>query len=435
MSVEITVPEAGESISEVQVLRWKVAEGDHVDVGDELVEIETEKATLPISAPASGVLGEILVGDGEFTEVGDVLARIDEGSNGAARKGEKHSDGEDADEGQPIRKTEEDEEAAGEGDRDESNRKKDKQRRKERKAAKKERRRERRKKEMTPDEDVKHSAKRRDERRRQEAATDDIDEIDDIEDSDEFVEAPNDRIAREVTAEPHRRERREPMTMLRRTIARRLVAAQQQMALVTTFNEVDMQRVLTVKSKCSDSFKQRHGVKLGLMSFFVKAVVAALQDCPRLNAAVRDDDIVYRDYIDVAVAMDTSKGLVVPVVRNCHALRFAEIERAIDDLAARAREGTLGPEELTGGTFTISNGGIFGSLLSTPIINPPQSGVLGLHAIEERPIAREGRVVVRPMMYVALTYDHRIVDGREAVGFLRRVKEVLEMPSRLLLDA
>jgi 2-oxoglutarate dehydrogenase E2 component (dihydrolipoamide succinyltransferase) len=225
------------------------------------------------------------------------------------------------------------------------------------------------------------------------------------------------------------------MSMLRRTVARRLLEAQRTMAMLTSFNEVDMGAIQTLRQQHQDAFQQRYNIKLGLMSFFVKAAVAALKEFPQVNSEVRGDDIVYRNYFDIGVAIATPQGLVVPVLPNAERLSFAEIEGAIADFAHRAKERQLKPEELEGGTFTITNGGVFGSLLSTPIINPPQSGILGLHAIVDRPVAREGSVVIRPMMYVALTYDHRIVDGREAVLFLRRVKEVIEDPARMLIEA
>jgi len=225
------------------------------------------------------------------------------------------------------------------------------------------------------------------------------------------------------------------MSMLRRTVARRLLQAQQTMAMLTTFNEVNMAAVQALRQQHQEAFQQRYQIKLGLMSFFVKAAVAALKEFPQINAEVRGDDIVYRNYFDIGVAIASPQGLVVPVLANTERLSFAEIESAVADLARRAKERQLKPEELEGGTFTITNGGVFGSLLSTPIINPPQSGILGLHTIGDRPIAQGGQVVIRPMMYVALTYDHRIVDGREAVLFLRRIKEVIEDPARLLIEA
>ncbi|RMG42507.1 MAG: 2-oxoglutarate dehydrogenase complex dihydrolipoyllysine-residue succinyltransferase, partial [Acidobacteria bacterium] len=225
-----------------------------------------------------------------------------------------------------------------------------------------------------------------------------------------------------------------PMSRLRKRIAERLVEAQRQAALLTTFNEIDMSEVIELRRRYRDAFLERYGVKLGFMSFFVKAAIDALRLIPQLNAEIRDGSIVYRNYYDIGVAVGGGKGLVVPVLRNAERMSFAEIERAIADFATRARTGELTLEELQGGTFTISNGGVYGSLLSTPIVNPPQSGILGLHAIQERPVAREGQVVIRPMMYVALTYDHRLVDGREAVTFLKRVKETIEQPARILLE-
>jgi 2-oxoglutarate dehydrogenase E2 component (dihydrolipoamide succinyltransferase) len=225
-----------------------------------------------------------------------------------------------------------------------------------------------------------------------------------------------------------------PMSRLRRTVAERLVQAQRNAALLTTFNEIDMAEVSALRKTLGEAFLKKYNVKLGFMSFFVKAVVDGLKQFPALNAELRGSDIVFHNYFDIGVAVGGGKGLVVPVLRNAQRMSFAEIEVAIGDFAARARENKLKVEELQGGTFTISNGGVYGSLLSTPIINPPQSGVLGMHAIQDRPVARDGNVVIRPMMYVALTYDHRLVDGREAVSFLKRVKEAIESPSRMLLE-
>lgn len=225
-----------------------------------------------------------------------------------------------------------------------------------------------------------------------------------------------------------------PMSPLRRRVAERLVEAQHTAALLTTFNEIDMSAVMALRQQHKESFQQRHGVKLGFMSFFVKAVIESLKQTPQINAEIRGTDIVYHNYFDIGIAIGGGKGLVVPVLRGADRMSFAEIELAIEDFGRRARDNKIKIEELQGGTFTISNGGIYGSLLSTPIVNPPQSGILGMHAIQERPVARQGQVVIRPMMYIALTYDHRIVDGREAVLFLRHIKELLEEPSRMLLE-
>jgi 2-oxoglutarate dehydrogenase E2 component (dihydrolipoamide succinyltransferase) len=224
------------------------------------------------------------------------------------------------------------------------------------------------------------------------------------------------------------------MTRLRRTLADRLVQAQHSAALLTTFNEVDMSSIMALRKEYQDAFVAKYGVKLGFMSFFVKAVIEGLKQIPQVNAEIRGSDVVYHNYFDIGVAVGGGRGLVVPVLRNAERLSFAEIEIAIADLGKRAKDNKLKLEELQGGTFTISNGGVYGSLLSTPIINPPQSGILGMHAIQDRPVAREGQVLIRPMMYIALTYDHRIVDGREAVTFLKRIKEMIENPTRILLE-
>jgi 2-oxoglutarate dehydrogenase E2 component (dihydrolipoamide succinyltransferase) len=235
-------------------------------------------------------------------------------------------------------------------------------------------------------------------------------------------------------APPGREERVVAMSPIRRRIAQRLVEAQRNAALLTTFNEIDMSAVIGIRKKYRDAFQEQYGVKLGFMSFFVKAVVEGLTEIPQINAEVRGTDIVFRNFFDIGIAVGGGKGLVVPVIRNAERLSFAEIERAVGDFARRAAENQLKVEELQGGTFTISNGGVYGSLLSTPIVNPPQSGVLGMHAIQDRPVVRDGNIVIRPMMYVALTYDHRVVDGREAVTFLNRVREIVEDPARLLIE-
>ena len=224
------------------------------------------------------------------------------------------------------------------------------------------------------------------------------------------------------------------MTRLRQTVARRLKEAQNTAAMLTTFNDVDMTAVMAARSRYKDLFEKKHGIRLGFMSFFVKASVLALKDVPAVNGSIEGEEIVYRDYVDVSVAVSAPQGLVVPVIRDVQAMSFADIEKTIADFGKRAKDGTLKIEEMQGGTFTITNGGVFGSLMSTPIINPPQSAVLGMHRIEERPVVRDGQVVARPMMYLALSYDHRLIDGREAVTFLVRMKEALEDPTRLLID-
>ncbi|NKB87724.1 MAG: 2-oxoglutarate dehydrogenase complex dihydrolipoyllysine-residue succinyltransferase [Acidobacteria bacterium] len=420
MSVELTVPEVGESITEVQIGRWLKADGDTVARDEDLVEIETEKASVVVPAPEAGVL-KILVAEGAFAEVGDAIAQLGEGSGeapttvpmeareeapaatldepvimpAAARLLAEH--GIDASEV----------ETSGPGGR-------------------------------LLKEDVERFMQSRDARA---AAREALEET--------AAPAPAAEPAAEATTEPaateaanapaaatppERGEEVRPMSMIRRTIANRLVEAQQNAALLTTFNEVDMAPVKELRAKYKEQFEKQHGARLGFMSFFVKASVEALRRFPAVNAEVRGTEVVYRDYYDIGIAIGGGKGLVVPVLRNAESKNFAEIETSIADLGARAQANQIEPDELAGGTFTISNGGVYGSLLSTPIVNPPQSGILGMHTIQDRPVAINGDVVIRPMMYVALTYDHRIIDGREAVTFLRTIKDVLEDPARLLLE-
>jgi 2-oxoglutarate dehydrogenase E2 component (dihydrolipoamide succinyltransferase) len=391
MSIELTVPEVGESITEVQIGRWLRQDGATVKRDEDLVEIETEKASVVVPAPEAGVL-TILTAEGEFAQVGDAIARITTGA---------------ADGGAPLKIEMESRQQPANA--------------------------------VAPH--VMPAAARL--LAENELAADDVD-----------ATGPDGRLlkedvlrhlqAREATGADHgpdevpsaiagRGEEIRPMSMLRRTIANRLVEAQQNAALLTTFNEVDMAPVKALRARYRDEFEERHGARLGFMSFFVKASVEALKRFPAVNAEIRGTEIVYRDYCDVGIAIGGGKGLVVPVLRDAESMSFADIEKAIADFGARAQENKILPEELAGGTFTISNGGVYGSLFSTPIVNPPQSGILGMHSIQDRPVARDGEIVIRPMMYVALTYDHRIIDGREAVTFLRTVKDILEDPARLVL--
>ena len=415
MIVNLVVPEVGESIHEVQVMGWKKQPGDWVEKDEELLEIESEKATVPVSAPAAGRLQEVLKKDGEFAEVGDTLARI-EAADGAPASEPP------AGKTRPKRETPEPKPPPPKAQQqaDGGNHAKV-PRPAERAAPQKEAPKKEAPQKEVPPPSLKQPAPA---------------EPPTTEAKQPPIEPPP---GEETTrAEPDRQagrsERRVPMNMLRQTIARRLVEAQHSAALVTTFNEVDMQEVMDLRRDFGETFKTAFDVKLGFMSFFVKAAVEGLKRCPEINARIDGREIVYRDYYDIGVAIGSGRGLVVPVLRNCERLSFAEIEHQIADFAARAGEGRLAPEELAGGTFTISNGGIYGSLLSTPIVNPPQSGVLGLHAIQDRPVAKSGQVVIRPMMYTALTYDHRLVDGREAVTFLKRIKDVIETPARLFLE-
>ena len=404
-AINVEVPNVGESISEVQIGQWLKSEGDWVDSGEDLVEIETEKASVQIPASAAGFLGKISKLEEEFAKVGDVIAIIEPGEKPVQHAPATSSS---ADATAAVASSEAGsfvmpaaqrllEEhgltasqvpARGPGGR-------------------------------LLKEDVLAYV--------QEQAT-----------------TPKPPVPTPTTARAEtslvtngtelRGEEVKPLSMLRRTIAARLVEAQQTAALLTTFNEIDMDPVMQIRKKYKEPFLERHGVKLGFMSFFAKAAVEALRRYPAVNAKIRGDNVVYRHYQDIGVAIGGGKGLVVPVMRNVERMSFADVEQAIGNFARQAGENRLQPADLIGGTFTISNGGVYGSLLSTPIVNPPQSGILGLHSIQERPMAVNGNVVIRPMMYVALTYDHRIVDGREAVGFLRTIKDVIEDPARLFLE-
>lgn len=409
--VELKVPSVGESITEVQIGEWRKREGEPVGRDENVVEIESEKATLEIPAPTQGVISKILKKSGDTAAVGEVIAYIDESATAAKTPQPAAAAPTQAAPTQaaPIQTSKPPQPA---------------------KTPPAETRvmpaaaRALAEKGLRPEEVtatgpggrlLKEDAQR--------AAT-------------PAKPAPSEAAPKRVApaAGGDRSEERVPMSPIRRRIAQRLVEAQHTAALLTTFNEVDMTEIMALRKQHQDLFTQRYGIKLGFMSFFVKGVIEALKQFPAINAEIQGNEIVYRGYYDIGIAIGGGKGLVVPVLRNAEQMGFAEIEQAIADFAKRAQSGQLSPSELQGGTFTISNGGVYGSLLSTPIVNPPQSGVLGMHAIQERPVAQNGQVVIRPMMYVALTYDHRIVDGREAVTFLRRIKDCVEAPVRLLLE-
>jgi 2-oxoglutarate dehydrogenase E2 component (dihydrolipoamide succinyltransferase) len=400
MPIELKIPPVGESITEVQIGEWLKSEGEAVKQDEPVAVIDSEKTTFELPAPQSGRLTKILHQTGETVTVGTVVAHL-EPVDGAASSG-----GDEASAPSEVAKTKSKQVEAPAN-----------------KAA-----------ENPPgaaQETKPETASESKEAPASAAAKETPTEI--LPDTTSAPQKP-------VTSSPPvgeaagRDEEVVPMTMLRRTAARRLVEAQQTMAMLTTFNEADMSSVQALRNEYQEAFEKRYQVKLGLMSFFIKAAVDALKQFPQLNAEVRNQDIVYRNYFDIGVAVGTERGLVVPVLRDAGRRNFADLERAVSDFGRRAKEGHLKPNELDGGTFTITNGGVFGSLLSTPIINPPQTGILGLHAIQDRPIAVKGQVVVRPMMYLALTYDHRIVDGREAVLFLKRVKLAIETPARLLIE-
>ena len=398
MSTEIKVPTLGESISEATLGQWLKKPGEAVKADEPVASLETDKVAIEVPAPVAGIMGDYIVEEGTTVNVGAVIGTVSEG--GAAATAPKAvaepvaastpapaaSEGSDLPLSPAVRRLVLEQgidptriKGTGKDGR------------------------------LTK-EDVLAAAK----------------------------EAPQETAASSAapakTATGDRQEERVRMTRLRQTVAKRLKSAQETAALLTTFNDVDMSAVIEARAKYKDLFEKKHGVRLGFMGFFTKAAALAARDVPAVNARIEGDEIVYFNYLDVSVAVSAPNGLVVPVIRNAESLSFADIEKSIGDFGKRAKEGTLTMDDMSGGTFTISNGGVFGSLMSTPIINPPQSAVLGLHRIEDRPVAINGQVVIRPMMYLALSYDHRLIDGREAVTFLKSIKESIEDPTRLLID-
>lgn len=395
--VDVKVPSVGESISEVTIASWLKKDGDMVKLDEAICSIESDKATLEISAPKAGKL-KIIIQEGETVAIGAKIADVDETAQGAAPSSEAKAAP------APQSATES---KASSGDKNYPS-----------PAASK----------ILAEKGVDASGVQgsgKDGR---------ITKADAMSAS---VEAPSNlkSLAQETMSSSFSREtRREKMSGLRKTIANRLVTAKNTTAMLTTFNEVDMSAIMEIRKKYKDAFKAKHGVGLGFMSFFTKACTAALKEFPAVNGMIDGTDIIFHNYADIGVAVSTPRGLVVPVIRNAESMGLAQIESKIIELAGRAKDGKLSIDEMMNGTFTITNGGTFGSMLSTPIINIPQSAILGMHNIVERPVAINGQVVIRPIMYLALSYDHRIIDGRESVSFLKAVKEMLEDPSRLLLD-
>ena len=397
MTMQILVPDLPESVSDATVGTWHKKVGEQIKAGELLVDLETDKVVLEVPAPQDGIVGNILFETGSTVQAKQLLAELQEGTASGEETTEKVVVSDDSGSASDI---------------------------------------------LTPsvrrilaeeevDPSTLHGSGRDGRLTRQ----------------DVLVHVQNKRneqltTAAEPVAEPAyvapqvsgREEKRVPMTRLRKRIAERLLEAKNTTAMLTTFNEVNMQPIMQIRSRYQDQFEKRHGIKLGFMSFYVKAVCEALKRYPEINASLDANDILYHNYFDLSIAVSTERGLVTPVLRNCDELSLAEIEKGIKLLADKARDGKLSVDDLTGGTFTITNGGVFGSLMSTPIINPPQSAILGMHKIQERPMAVDGQVVILPMMYLALSYDHRIIDGRESVGFLVHVKSLLEDPTRLLLD-
>ncbi|MBB4631207.1 2-oxoglutarate dehydrogenase complex dihydrolipoyllysine-residue succinyltransferase [Sphingosinicella soli] len=390
MAIDVVIPALGESITEATVGEWLKKPGEAVNADEPIVSLETDKVAVEVPAPSAGVLSEQLAAVGDTVNVGAVIARLEAGKGAApAKAAAKSAEPAPAKAAAPAPS-----------------------------GAK-----------QSPAVTVALAETGVDAASVQGTGKDGRLTKGDVRSA---ATAP--AAAASAPAAGTRQEERVRMTRLRQTIARRLKEAQNTAAMLTTFNDVDMTAVMEARDRYKDMFEKKHGVRLGFMSFFTKACCLALKDVPSVNAAIEGDEIVYRNYADIGVAVSSPGGLVVPILRNADALSFAETEKAIGDFGRRARDGQLKIDELQGGTFTISNGGVFGSLLSTPILNPPQSGVLGMHRIEERPVVRDGQIVVRPMMYLALSYDHRLIDGREAVTFLVRVKEALEDPTRLVLD-
>jgi 2-oxoglutarate dehydrogenase E2 component (dihydrolipoamide succinyltransferase) len=429
MATEIRVPTLGESVVEATVGQWFKAAGDAVAADEPLVELETDKVTVEVPAPASGVLSEIIVNAGDTVAVGALLGAIAEGDGAVAAKPKSKTKSKAEPEPQP-----EPEPAAPEPAPES-----------ELMALQREPhiREEVRPYAMPPSPAARKALAERgltpgdvagSGRRGQVLKGDVVAQATETLLVRERREKPVSPPRPPVTPEDEAREERVRMTRLRRTIAKRLKEAQDNAAMLTTFNDVDMSAIIQMRKEYRDDFEKSHGVKLGFMGFFVKACVHALKEIPAVNAEIDGEDIVYKNYYHIGVAVGTERGLVVPVVRDADTKSLADIEAAIADFGTRARDGKLGLHEMQGGTFTISNGGIYGSMLSTPILNAPQSGILGMHRIEERPVVRDGQIVARPMMYLALSYDHRLVDGKEAVTFLVNVKESLENPARLILD-
>ena len=408
MTIEILVPDLPESVADATVATWHKKVGDTVKRDEVIVEIETDKVVLEVPALSDGVLAEVVQAEGQTVVSKQLLGKISTAQEGDVSSATlkatneptpsdrqnaaiENSHNHNADQGPAIRRllAEHDLQAdqiqgSGVGGR------------------------------LTREDIEREIAKRQALQAKQEAATE--------------------QNTISTVAYSARSEKRVPMTRLRKRIAERLLEAKNSTAMLTTFNEVDMQPIMTLRKTYGEKFEKQHGVRLGFMSFYIKAVVEALKRYPEVNASIDGDDVVYHNYFDISIAVSTPRGLVTPVLRDCDKLSMADIEKQIKALAEKGRDGKLTVEDLTGGNFTITNGGVFGSLMSTPIINPPQSAILGMHAIKERPIALNGQVVIRPMMYLALSYDHRLIDGRESVGFLVTIKELLEDPTRLLLE-
>ena len=403
MSIEVKVPVLPESVADATIATWHKKAGDFVSRDENIVDLETDKVVLEVPAPADGILEDLLFAEGDTVNAGDVLAKLNEKSASQSDASEKSDDSTDSNKQTSDDVKSDEDKATSPAVR-----------------------------RMLAEHDLQPSqieGSGKDGR----ITKEDVESfISSKRKQDKSQASTNGNVSTSVPGA--REEKRVPMSRLRAKVAERLVQAQHNAAMLTTFNEVNLQAVMGLRAQYKDQFEKKHGVKLGFMSFFTKAVVESLKRFPAVNASIDGQEIVYHGYYDVGIAVSTDRGLVVPVVRDADTLSMSDIEGQISDFAQRARKGKLSMDEMQGGTFTITNGGVFGSLLATPIINPPQTGILGMHKIEQRPIVENGEIVIRPMMYIALSYDHRLIDGKESVQFLVSIKELLEDPSRLLLD-
>ena len=424
MSIEVKVPQLPESVADATLVAWHKSAGDRVSRDENLADLETDKVVLEVPAPTDGVLKEIRISDGTTVTAGEILAILEPGEAAAAKaKPAATSDEADEDQGDE----EQDEEKKGEEKGEEKG-----------ESGKAAGRLSPSVRRLIEEHDL-DAGKIRGTGRDGRISKADVTNFLEQEPQREKKprgEGATGKAAASAPAAPRgaREERRVPMTRMRTRIAERLVDAQATAAMLTSFNEVDLGAVMEIRKRYRDSFEKKHGVRIGFMSFFAKAAIEALRKFPVVNASVEGSEIIYHDYYDIGIAVSTERGLMVPVLRDADLMSFADIERTIGDFAVKARDGKIGVEDLTGGTFTITNGGVFGSLMSTPIINPPQSAILGMHKIQDRAMVVNGEIKIRPMMYIALTYDHRIIDGREAVQFLVSIKESLEDPARLLIQ-
>ena len=411
MATEVKVPTLGESVTEATVGQWLKKPGDAVKADEPIVSLETDKVAVDVPAPAAGTLGDIIAKEGDTVEVGALLGYVNEGAATAAAPAASPAPAAKAEAATPAPA------ASAPVEEDEGGN-------------------------LTLSPAVRRlvlehgldPSKIKGTGKDGRLTKDDVLAAAAAGTARAAAASPAAPAAAGPATGPSRAQERVKMTRLRQTVAKRLKEAQNNAALLTTYNDVDMTNVIEARAKYKDLFEKKHGVRLGFMGFFTKAVCMALRDIPGVNAQIEGDEIVYNDFADISVAVSAPNGLVVPVIRNAESLSVADIEKTIGNFGKKAKEGTLTMEDMKGGTFTISNGGVFGSLLSSPIINPPQSAVLGLHRIEDRPVVRNGEIVIRPMMYLALSYDHRLIDGREAVTFLVAVKNAIEDPTRLLID-